>query len=72
LQEIQQGLHDAGLSGTIGDQEALDTIRQQIDIDAIASGFQESFLFVSICFVLAMIPILCLLSRRLRAPAPVA
>lgn len=72
LQEIQQGLYDAGLSGTIGDQEALDTIRQQIDIDAIASGFQESFLFVSICFVLAMIPILCLLSRRLRAPAPVA
>jgi len=35
-------------------------------------GNRNFFLLVSLCFVLAIVPILCLLSRRLRAPAPVA
>jgi DHA2 family multidrug resistance protein len=72
LLDMQQWLHDAGLFGSIGDQEALDTIRQQMDIEAIAVSFQESFLFISLCFMVSIIPMLWLLSRRLRAPVPVA
>jgi hypothetical protein len=68
---MQQWLHDAGLFGSIGDQEALDTIRQQMDIEAIAVSFQESFLFISLCFMVSIVPMLWLLSRRLRAPVPV-
>jgi hypothetical protein len=43
-----------------------------MDIEAIAVGFQESFLFICLCFLLAMIPMLCLLSRRVTAQTPTA
>jgi EmrB/QacA subfamily drug resistance transporter len=69
LHEMRQWLHDAGILGTTGDQEALETIRHQMDIEAIAIGFQESFLLICLCFVMALGPMLCLLSRRLRPAA---
>jgi DHA2 family multidrug resistance protein len=72
LQDIQRWLHDAGIVGTRGDQEALETIRQQMDIETMAISFQESFLFIGLCFIIAMGPMLCLLSRRLRVPVSVA
>ena len=66
LHDMRQWLHDAGIFGAASEQEALATIRQQMDIEAIAIGFQESFLFICLCFILAIGPMLCLLSRRLR------
>ena len=72
LQEMQPWLYDAGLSGALGDHEALDTIRQQMDIEAVAISFQESFLFICLCFVVAIIPMLFLLYRRSPAPEPSA
>lgn len=72
VQDIQRWLHDAGIVGTRGDPEALETIRQQMDIETMAISFQESFLFIGLCFILAIGPMLCLLSRRLRVPVSVA
>jgi DHA2 family multidrug resistance protein len=69
LQDLRLSLHHAGVPGTAADQEALDTIRQQMDLEAIALGFQESFLLIGVCFLVAIGPMLCLLSRRLRATA---
>jgi hypothetical protein len=42
-----------------------------MDLEAIALGFQESFLLIGVCFLVAIVPMLCLLSRRLRATAAV-
>jgi DHA2 family multidrug resistance protein len=67
LQDVRRWLHDAGILGAASEQEALEAIRQQMDIEAIAVGFQESFLFICLCFILAIGPMLCLLSRRLRS-----
>ena len=71
MQDLRLSLHHAGVPGTARDQEALDTIRQQMDLEAIALGFQESFLLIGVCFLVAIVPMLCLLSRRLRATAAV-
>jgi hypothetical protein len=72
MQDIHLSLHQAGISGPTGNQEALDAIRQQMDIEAIEAGFRESFLLICVCFLIAIVPMLCLLSRRLRATAPLA
>ena len=72
LRDIRLSLHEAGVLETDMHQTALGTLRQQLDIEAIATSFQESFLLVCVCFLIAMGPMLCLLSQRvrLRAPAP--
>jgi hypothetical protein len=72
MQDVRLSLHQAGVSGPAGEQEALDAIRQQMDIEAIATGFRESFLLICVCFLIAVVPMLCLLSRRLRATTPLA
>jgi hypothetical protein len=41
-----------------------------MDTEAIAVSFQESFLFICLCFLLAIIPMLCLLSRRFGLKTP--
>jgi hypothetical protein len=71
LGELRLSLHHAGVGETLVDQEALGIIREQMDIEAIALGFQESFLFICLCFLLAIGPMLCLLSRRITAQSPV-
>jgi hypothetical protein len=48
------------------EQMALGALRQQMDLEAIAAGFQESFLLICLCFLLAIVPMGGLLSRRLR------
>jgi hypothetical protein len=42
------------------DRAALSTSRHQLDIEAIAVGFQSSFLLACLCFVLASLPMMYL------------
>ena len=71
LRDLRLIFHDAGVLGTEANQTALGTLRQQLDIEAIATSFQESFLLICLCFLLAMGPMLCLLSRGVRPRTPV-
>jgi hypothetical protein len=65
LRELHRFLHQAGMTGPAADRAALSTIRRQMDIEAIAAGFQSSFLLACLCFLLASLPMLYLfLSRR--------
>jgi EmrB/QacA subfamily drug resistance transporter len=72
LSDLRLPLHNAGVIDTAADQEALGAIQAQMDIEAIALSFQESFLFICLCFLLAIGPMFCLLSRRwtLQTPVP--
>jgi EmrB/QacA subfamily drug resistance transporter len=67
LRELKLFLHQAGMVGSTANQAALRTIRRQMDIEAIAASFRDSFLFISLCFLLASLPMLYLLSRRRKA-----
>ena len=71
LRDLCLDLHAAGVLGAEANQMALGTIRQQLDIEAIAAGFRESFLLICLCFFVAIVPMLCLLSRRVRLKTPV-
>jgi MFS transporter, DHA2 family, multidrug resistance protein len=64
LNDLRLSLLSTGVEGTSVEHEVLETIRQQMDIEAIAVSFQESFFFICLCFLLAAIPMLFLLSRR--------
>jgi DHA2 family multidrug resistance protein len=66
LHDLHFSLHHAGILGAAAEQTALGELRQQLDIEAIATSFQESFLLICLCFLLAIVPMLGLLSRRLR------
>jgi DHA2 family multidrug resistance protein len=66
LHDLRLVLHDAGVGGDGMEQMALGALRQQMDLEAIAAGFQESFLLICLCFLLAIVPMGGLLSRRLR------
>ena len=44
--------------------EALGAIRQELDVEAIAVSFRESFLLICLCFLLAIGPMLWLCRRR--------
>jgi DHA2 family multidrug resistance protein len=64
LRELNLHLHQAGIVGDSVEQMALRTIRQQIEVEAIAAGFGDSFVFICLCFLLASLPMLYLLLRR--------
>jgi DHA2 family multidrug resistance protein len=67
--ELKQTLQQNNtLAGVSTDQAAFRAIRQQLDVEAIAAGFRDSFLFICGCFVLAMIPVMCLALRRPESP----
>ena len=51
--ELRHILKQAGVMGAAADRAALRTIQRQIDIEAIAAGFSESFLFICLCFFLS-------------------
>ncbi len=65
--ELKQVLHQAGMVGASADRAALRTIQQQLDTEAIASGFRESFFFMSRCFVIASAPMVWGLYQRRRS-----
>ena len=71
LNTVRSHLHDAGIVGPAADQAALASIRQQMDVEAIASAFRDSFFMISIAFLLASIPLWWLTIRR-RETAPSA
>ncbi|MDH3604201.1 MAG: DHA2 family efflux MFS transporter permease subunit [Candidatus Tectomicrobia bacterium] len=65
LRDLQRLLHQAGVMGPAADRAALGAIRRQMDMEAVAVGFQSSFLLSCVCFLLASLPMLYLfLSQR--------
>jgi DHA2 family multidrug resistance protein len=70
LTEIKRYLHDGGIWGGAAEVEALRTIKQHLDIEAIAAAFSDSFLFISVAFLLASTPMLWICLRRLASTPP--
>jgi hypothetical protein len=68
LRGIEHALRGAGIHDTDIPSVALRALRQQIDLEAVAAGFRDSFFAMSVCFLLAM---LCLLGV-VRKPQPPA
>jgi DHA2 family multidrug resistance protein len=65
MHTLKHTLHEAGVVGPAADRTALGAIRREMDIEAIAAGFRESFLLLALFFILGCIPLLCLLVPRL-------
>ncbi len=64
LRELKRFLHQAGIVGPAAERAALGTIRRQIDIEAVAVGFQSSFLLACTCFLIGSLPMFYLILRR--------
>lgn len=56
LSRVTEMLQQAGISGATANRMALGTIRHQMDVEAITSAFQDSFLLVCACFLCASLP----------------
>ncbi len=67
-QEIARSLRDSGIGATDIGPLTLPAIRRQMDIEAVAAGFRDSFFAFGFCFLLAMLPMLFITRRRLRNP----
>jgi MFS family permease len=65
-QEIALLLRDSGISDTDIGPLTLRVIRHQMDTEALAAGFRDSFFAFSFCFLLAMLPMLFITRRHLR------
>jgi len=71
MHTLQQTLHEAGFVGPTADRMALGAIRREMDIEAIAAGFRDSFLLLALFFILGCVPLVSLLvSRRSGGKAP--
>lgn len=70
LRDIRLSLYEAGVLATDVHQAALGVLRPQLDSEAIVTSFQDSFLLICVCFLIAMGPMLCLLSKRIRTQTP--
>ncbi len=68
LTEMKQYFAEAGILGGAADQAALRALRRQMDTEAIASGFRDSFLLVALFFSLACILMGWILSRGWHRP----
>jgi DHA2 family multidrug resistance protein len=68
LHSITHTLHQAGMVGSAADQVALRSIQRQMDIEATAAGFRDSFLFIGVCFLLSGLPMLWSYVQRHRIP----
>jgi DHA2 family multidrug resistance protein len=55
VREVEHVLRGAGIHETDVPAMALRSLRQQIDIEAVAAGFRDSFFAISFCFLLAML-----------------
>lgn len=66
LDNIERWLYNGGMEESAARQGALRLIRRQMDIEAIASGFQGSFILACACFTLASLPMWWLLRRSRR------
>ena len=68
VQTIEQMLQGAGIGETERPAMALRVIQQQIDLEALATGFRDSFFIISFFFLLAMVPLIGVVSQRTRQP----
>ena len=66
MHTLQQTLHESGFVGGTADRMALGAIRREMDIEAIAAGFRDSFLLLALFFILGCIPLVSLLVSRQR------
>lgn len=66
VRAVERTLRGAGIVETDVPAMALRALRQQIDIEALAAGFRDSFFTMSFCFLLAMLPLLGVGSQRER------
>ena len=64
VDEIKLYLHEGGIAGGGADQTALSAIKAQMDVEAIAGAFRDSFLLVGGFFLLASIPMVFMLGRK--------
>jgi MFS transporter, DHA2 family, multidrug resistance protein len=63
LRRIELALRAAGIDETSIAPMTLQTIRQQMNVEAVAAAFRDTFFAIGFCFLLAMIPMLCLPRR---------
>ena len=66
MHTLQQTLHASGFVGGTVDRMALGAIRREMDVEAIAAGFRDSFLLLALFFILGCIPLVSLLVSRQR------
>jgi MFS transporter, DHA2 family, multidrug resistance protein len=66
VQAIEHVLRGAGIGETEIPSMALRTLQQQIDLEALATGFRDSFFLISFCFLLAMVPLVGVGLQRTR------
>jgi DHA2 family multidrug resistance protein len=66
VQAIEHVLRGAGIGETEIPPMALRTLQQQIDLEALATGFRDSFFLISFCFLLAMVPLVGVGLQRTR------
>lgn len=68
LDEIKRGLYvyEGGMDVTAAHQGALRLLRRQMDVEAIASGFQGSFILACVAFFAASLPMLWILKQNRR------
>ena len=67
-QEIARSLRNSGFTDTEMNVATLRTLRRQMDTEAMAAGFRDSFFVFGFCFLLAMLPMLFITKRRMRNP----
>jgi DHA2 family multidrug resistance protein len=65
MRALKRFLHEAGIVGEAADRMALGAIRREMNIEAIAAGFRESFLLLALFFILGSLPLVCLLASWL-------
>jgi hypothetical protein len=65
LDDVKRYLNQAGIMDGSADWGALKTIKQQMDLEAVAAGFRDSFLMIGVAFLLACLPMAWIVVRRL-------
>jgi hypothetical protein len=65
MQALKHTLREAGIIGSAADRTALGAIHREIDAEAIAAGFRDSFLLLSLFFILGCLPLLYITVRWL-------
>lgn len=65
LDDLKHLLQQGGIAASSVEQAALSTIKRQMDVEAVAAAFRDSFLLVGGFFLLASLPMFCMLHRRL-------
>jgi DHA2 family multidrug resistance protein len=67
VRAVTQTLHEAGIVEAEIPTMTLRALRQQIDTEALAAGFRDSFFLISFFFLLAMVPLLGVRAPRERS-----